>query len=68
MEWNTEKNFLYGMEGFDMEWKWQRKKIAEMEYGKIIFHSISCPVADPENFGGGDLKPKPQKFGCLHQS
>ena len=25
-------------------------------------------VADPENFGGGDLKPKPQKFGCLHQN
>ena len=25
-------------------------------------------VADPENFGGGDLKPKPQNFGCLHQS
>ena len=26
------------------------------------------PVADPENFGGGDLKPKPQKFACLHQN
>ena len=26
------------------------------------------PVADPENFGGGDLKPKPQKFECLHQN
>ena len=25
-------------------------------------------VADPENFGGGDLKPKSQKFGCLHQN
>ena len=25
-------------------------------------------VADPENFGGGNLKPKPQKFGCLHQN
>ena len=27
----------YGME---MEWK----KIASMEYGKIIFHSIPCPA------------------------
>ena len=30
MEWNMEENF-------SMEWK----KIALMEYGKIVFHSIS---------------------------
>ena len=43
MEWNTEENFsmewymewkIFGME---MEWK----KIASMEYEKIVFHSIS---------------------------
>ena len=34
MEWNTKwKIFFYGME---MEWK----KIATIEYGKIVFHSI----------------------------
>ena len=40
MEWNMEENFSmewkifwYGME---MEWK----KIARMEYGKIVFHFI----------------------------
>ena len=36
MEWNMEwimEDFWYGME---MEWK----KIASMEYGKIVFHSI----------------------------
>ena len=32
--------------------------------GSLAVHA----VADPEDFGGGDLKPKPQKFGCLHQS
>ena len=42
MEWNIEENFRmeYGMEdfwyGMEMEWK----KIASMEYGKIVFHSI----------------------------
>ena len=30
------EDFWYGME---MEWK----KIASMEYGKIVFHSIPCP-------------------------
>ena len=44
MEWNTEENF--SMEGnmewkiFSMEWKWNGKKIASMEYRKIVFHSI----------------------------
>ena len=43
MEWNMEENFSmeYGMEdfryGMEMEWA----KIASMEYGKIVFHSIS---------------------------
>ena len=40
MEWNTEENF--SME-WNMEWKIFRmewKKIARMEYGKIVFHSI----------------------------
>ena len=32
------------------------------------FDALLYTVADPENFGGGDLKPKPQKFGCLHQN
>ena len=32
MEWNM------GWKNFSMEWKW--KKIAGMEYGKIIFYSI----------------------------
>ena len=39
MEWNMKwimEDFWYGME---MEWK----KIASMEYGKIVFHSIPCP-------------------------
>ena len=35
------------MEGnFSMEWKifgMKWKKIASMEYGKIVFHSIPCP-------------------------
>ena len=35
MEYGIE-DLWYGME---MEWK----KIASMEYGKIIFHSIPCP-------------------------
>ena len=34
IEWNKE------WKSFSMEWK----KIASMEYGKIIFHSIPCPV------------------------
>ena len=45
MEWNMEENFRmeWNMEWkiFGMEWKW--KKIASMEYGKIVFHSIPCP-------------------------
>ena len=32
-EWNMKENF-------SMEWK----KIASMEYGKIIFHPIPCPA------------------------
>ena len=38
MEWNMEENFSMEWKIFSMEWK----KIASMEYGKIIFHSISC--------------------------
>ena len=44
MDWNME-------ESFTMEWKMQwkisnmeRKKIAKMEYEKIVFHSKTCPV------------------------
>ena len=40
MEWNMEDNF--SME-WNMEWKifgMEWKKIASMEYGKIVFHSI----------------------------
>ena len=33
IEWNMEENF-------SLEWK----KIASLEYEKIIFHSIPCPV------------------------
>ena len=33
MEWYMEENF-------SMEWNMERKKIASMEYGKIVFHSI----------------------------
>ena len=36
MEWNMEWKI------FSMEWKW--KKIARMEYGNIVFHSIPCPA------------------------
>ena len=39
-----EENFSMEMEdywyGMEMEWK----KIASMEYRKIIFHSIPCPA------------------------
>ena len=38
MEWNMEENFSMEWKIFSMEWKW--KKIASMEYGKIVFHSI----------------------------
>ena len=33
IEWNMEENF-------NMEWKMEWKKIARMEYGKIVFPSI----------------------------
>ena len=53
MEWNMEENFSmeWNMKWkiFGMEWKWNGKKIASMEYGKIVFHSISyhaLPVGD----------------------
>ena len=36
MEWNMEENFSMEWKIFSMEWK----KIARMEYGKIVFHSI----------------------------
>ena len=50
MEWNMEENF--SME-WNMEWKIFRmewKKIASMEYGKIVFHSIPYHAL---LFGGG---------------
>ena len=38
------EDFRYGME---MEWK----KIACMEYGKIVFHSIPCPgITDSKRY------------------
>ena len=36
MEWNMEENCSMEWKIFGMEWK----KIASMEYGKIVFHSI----------------------------
>ena len=36
IEWNMEENFNLEWKIFSME----RKKIASMEYGKIVFHSI----------------------------
>ena len=46
MEWNMEENFSMEWKFFGMEWK----KIARMEYGKIVFHSITCP-----GHGGGSF-------------
>ena len=40
MEWNMEENFSMEWKIFGMEWK----KIASMEYGKIVFHSIPYPA------------------------
>ena len=40
MEWNMEANFSMEWKIFGMEWK----KIASMEYGKIVFRSIPCPA------------------------
>ena len=40
MEWNMEENFNMEWKIFGMEWK----KIASMENGKIVFHSIPCPA------------------------
>ena len=37
------EDFRYGME---MEWK----KIASMEYGKIVFHSIPCPASNNSSY------------------
>ena len=51
MEWNMEENF--SME-WNMEWKifgMEWKKIASMEYGKIVFHSIPCPALEREVWG-----------------
>ena len=46
--WN--EDIYYGMEK-----KW--KKIARMEYGKIVFHSIPCPARAPSiQFLPTDLK------------
>ena len=44
---------------------WVSSATAEAEQ---VSSATAEAVADPENFGGGDLKPKPQKFGCLHQN
>ena len=49
-KWNMEEDFSmemeYGMEdfwyGMEMEWK----KVASMEYGKIVFHSIPYHALD----------------------
>ena len=41
--WNGMEDFWYGME---LEWN----KIASMEYGKIVFHSIPCPDGIPKIF------------------
>ena len=41
MEWNVEENFRVEWKIFGMEWK----KIARMEYGKIVFHSIPYHAA-----------------------
>ena len=46
------EDFWYGME---MEWK----KIASMEYGKNVFHSIPCPGAQMHtvaNYWGDAVK------------
>ena len=40
MEENFSKESNMEWKIFSMEWK----KIASMEYGKIAFHSIPCPV------------------------
>ena len=43
MEWNVEEKFSmkwYMEVNFSMEWNMEWKKIASMEYGKIVFHSI----------------------------
>ena len=42
MEWNMEENFSMEWKIFSMEWK----KIASMEYEKIVFHSIPCSVGN----------------------
>ena len=41
IEWNMEENFRmeWKISSIYMEWK----KIASMEYRKIVFHSIPCP-------------------------
>ena len=33
----------YEMEDFQHRMEMEWKKIASMKYGKIVFHSISCP-------------------------
>ena len=40
MEWNTEENFSMEWKIFGMEWK----KIASMEYGIIVFHTMPCDL------------------------
>ena len=41
MERNMEEKFSVKWKIFRMEWK----KIASMEYGKIVFHSMPCPTS-----------------------
>ena len=54
MEENFSMEGKMGLKTFSMEWK----KIASMEYGKIVFHSMPCTgVARIVDRGGG---PKPQ--------
>ena len=46
MEWNMEENFRMEWKVFDMEWK----KIASMEYGKIVFHSNPYHTLPPTRY------------------
>ena len=44
MEWNIEENFSMERKIFTYAMEMEWKKIASMEYGKIVFHSIPRPV------------------------
>ena len=60
MEWNTEENFSleWNMEeNFSVEWNMEWKKIASMEYGKIVFHSISYHALTTTIYCSGLMAP-----------